>query len=594
MQVIRSMLLMFRRRPWPASGVVALMVVASSVEGVGIGFLVPLLEAINTEGDLIPESQVSRYISTAYGWFDIPFELWTIMLGGFVLFTTQALLKYFQQTQSTKLSAGVTADVRTELHRNVLQADLAFLHSKKGGELGNSLITEPDRYYGAFVGSLNLMALLIASAVYLALALLLSWALVLVAMGMIGAATFVLKFELKRASRYGNRFSQVNAEIHSTTVEHVGGVRILKAFNLESISFKAFTDLAKEKANLYYVTAKSRSRLETMYEAGMVGGLLLIVYYAVTFSNMSVPLLLTFIFILYRFYPRVGGINKNLHSLLLGMPAVQRISRLTEETRNPTIQSGVTSFSRLEEGIRFEGVSFAYDGNIPVLNQIDFSMERGETTAVVGSSGAGKTTLVNLIMRFYDTSSGRILVDGKDLRDLDLTAWRGALGLVNQDIFLFNDTIRNNIALGKLDATEVEIVAAARSAYAEEFIRELPEKYETMIGDRGVRLSGGQRQRIALARAVVRDPQILILDEATSELDSKSERLIQQAIDELGADRTIFTIAHRLSTIRHADKILVLEDGRIAEEGRHEKLVRSNGQYVQLLRIQERVAASGD
>jgi subfamily B ATP-binding cassette protein MsbA len=266
---------------------------------------------------------------------------------------------------------------------------------------------------------------------------------------------------------------------------------------------------------------------------------------------------------------------------------------LIRETETPSIRSGPMVLAGFRHEIRFDGVTFGYDEESPVLSDLSFGISRGGTTAVVGSSGAGKTTIANLIMRFYDPSAGRILVDGTDLRELDLQAWRGTIALVNQDIFLFNDTISSNIAKGKQGAAQEEIVEAAKRAHADEFIQELPQKYATRIGDRGVRLSGGQRQRIALARAVIRDPRILILDEATSELDSISEQLIRQAVKELEVSRTVITIAHRLSTIRHAEKIIVLDRGRLVEEGRHEDLIKDNGRYAEFLQIQETAATDG-
>jgi subfamily B ATP-binding cassette protein MsbA len=308
---------------------------------------------------------------------------------------------------------------------------------------------------------------------------------------------------------------------------------------------------------------------------------------------MSIPTLLTFVFLLYRFQPRVGSINKAFHQLTFGISGVNNVMTLIRETESPSIRSGSKQPARLQHEIRFERLVFGYSGEAPVLKDVSFSLKSGETTAVVGSSGAGKTTVVNLVMRFYDPLSGSVLVDGTDLKELDLQAWRSSIALVNQDIFLFNDTVGSNIAMGKLGATDQEIAEAARRAYADEFISNLPQGYETVIGDRGVRLSGGQRQRIALARAIVRDPQILILDEATSELDSRSEQLIRQAVEELGASRTVITVAHRLSTIRHAEKIVVLDKGKVVEEGSHDDLLKGDGQYAQFLRVQELATADG-
>ena len=594
MHLLRTVLHIFRRRPWVTAGLVFLLISASTVEGIGIGFLVPLLEALSSQDDAVPKSQVSSYISGAFEALGIPFVLWTIMLGGFLLFVLQSMLKYLRETLTTLAAAAMVADVRTRLFHNLLHMDLAYIHRKKGGEFINSLITEAVRLQSVYLHSVNLLARLMETAVYLALALLLSWPLVLVAMGLIGAAALMVRYELKRANRLGRSLTAANASIQSTAIEHVSGIRLLKAFNLENISSSAFKDRVSELPRVSYALAKSRSRLEVLYETGMVGGLLFIVYYAVTRFEMSIPLLLTFIFILYRFYPKVGGINKALHQIVGDMPGARQVLGLIEETQNPSVRSGVLRFDRLEDGISFEAVNFSYDSSVPVLSGINLSFKQGHTTAVVGRSGAGKTTLVNLVIRFYDPVAGRILVDGRDLRDLDLTMWRGAIALVSQDTFLFNDTVRNNIAVGKSDATEEEITAAAVRAHADEFIQELPHKYDTIIGDLGVRISGGQRQRLALARALVRDPQVLILDEATSELDSKSEQLIRKAVDEWGIDRTVVIIAHRLSTVMRADKIVVLEGGRVVEEGGHQALMKLNGRYAEFLRIQEMVPAEGD
>ena len=587
MSVLQAIFRSLKRRQRASLGLLALLILGSGLEVAGIGFLVPLLENLESQGDGIPKSRVSQFISDFYGSLGVPFALWTIMVGGFLLFTVQAVLAYLRETLTVKIAGAVGADVRKETFHNLLHMDLAYIHRKKGGELANSLITETSRVQSAYLQSVNLVARIFEAFVYLALALVLAWPLVLVVMGLVLAASLVVKLELGLAARYGKRLTKINQNLHTTTIEHLGGLRILKAFNLEAVSFEALKKHAEEQPRLYYLIAKSRSRIGVLFEAIMVGGLLLIVYFAVTVFDFATALLLTFIFVLYRFYPRIAVINKAVHSITGDIPGVLNVLTLIEETRSPSIYSGRHPFSGLEDRVRFEGVTFGYDGDRRVLKDINLSIERGETTAVVGTSGAGKTTLVNLLMRFYDPSSGRVLVDGTDLRELDLQAWRASIALVNQDIFLFNDTIGNNIALGKQGATEAEIREAARQSYADEFVLELPDGYDTVIGDRGVRLSGGQRQRIALARAVIRDPQILILDEATSELDSKSEQLVRQAIDELAADRTVFVIAHRLSSIMHADRILVLEDGRIVEEGSHEDLLQVNGQYAEFVRTQE-------
>ncbi len=594
MRVLRILPYFFKKRPWSVIGLLAAILIASLAEGVGIGFLLPLLEAISTQEDMESASRVSRVLSEVFATLGIPFVLWTIMLGGFAFFLMQAILKYLEETRSVKLASYITADVRAQTFESLLHADLTYIHNKSGGDLTNSLITEPMRLHGAFSFSTRLVAMVIESAVYFGLALYLSWQLVLAAFVLMGGILLLVTIEFKKAGRYGEHLTQINKSLQITAMEQLSGLRILRAFGLESLSLGTFKHFAYDSASVSYAVTKSRSRLTGIFRIGTLGALLAIVYVAVTWLDLNMAILLTFVFILYRLYPRVGGINGAYHQLLTAIPGVENITTLLKETENPTIRSGAAPFTKLEDEITFDGVGFSYDGQVPVLTDLKFSVVRGETTAIVGGSGAGKTTVVNLIMRFYDPISGRVLVDGMDLKEMDLSAWRRAISLVNQDIFLFNDTIYNNIAMGRQGATRDEIVDAARLAYADEFIKELPGQYDTTIGDRGVRLSGGQRQRIALARAVLRDPQVLILDEATSELDTKSEQLIRRAVEELGASRTVITIAHRLSTIRHADKIVVFEGGRVVEQGSHEVLLEGNGPYSEFLRVQELVAGKAE
>ena len=593
MRLLRAISYFFKVRPWVTAGLMILVLVTAFVEGLGIGFLVPILETIDVQGDSATQSQVSGYLSGFYERLGVSFTLAPIMIGAFALFVLQAIFKYLAETQTIRIAAQFNAEMRTRIFDGLVNADLGYHHKHKGGDFVNSLINECNRYQGAFLHSMRLITAAFEATVYLALAIYLSWELVLAAGAMMGGIVFVIKSEFTRASRYGGDLTSANKMLSTTALERLSGIRILKAFNLEGLSSSAFRGHAFELLRVSYAVAKSQARLDGLFRLGMMGGLLLSVYVAISYIDMPIPTLLTFVFILYRFYPRVGAINKAFHQLTFSISGVDNVMMLIRETESPSIRSGTKMPSPLQHEIRFERLVFGYDGEPPVLNDVSFSLSAGETTAVVGSSGAGKTTIVNLVMRFYDPTSGSILVDGIDLRELDLHTWRSSIALVNQDIFLFNDTVSSNIAMGKLGATEQEIVEASRQAYADEFINKLPDGYETVIGDRGVRLSGGQRQRIALARAIVRDPQILILDEATSELDSRSEQLIRQAVEELGTTRTVITVAHRLSTIRHADKIIVLDEGKLVEEGSHDELLKGDGQYAQFLRVQELATIEG-
>jgi ATP-binding cassette subfamily B protein/subfamily B ATP-binding cassette protein MsbA len=288
--------------------------------------------------------------------------------------------------------------------------------------------------------------------------------------------------------------------------------------------------------------------------------------------------------------PNISSINSNLSRCINDLSAVERIASMLRRDDKEYVRSGVKPFNGLRDRIEFQSVSLEYSSEErAAVDNLDFTLPRGGMVALVGESGAGKSTIVNLLLRLYDPTSGRILVDGVDLRDLVLQQWRNHIGVVDQDPFVLNASLRDNIAFGKLNAQEDEIVAAAQAANAHEFIVQLAGGYDTTVGDRGYRLSGGQRQRISIARAILRNPDILVLDEATSDLDSHSERMIQEALDGLRRDRTLLVIAHRLSTIAKADQILVLEQGRVVEAGSHQELLALNGRYAMFWQLQSKV-----
>jgi ATP-binding cassette, subfamily B, bacterial MsbA len=272
--------------------------------------------------------------------------------------------------------------------------------------------------------------------------------------------------------------------------------------------------------------------------------------------------------------------------------SVENVLALLDRSDKPYLTPGTVRHTGLKDAIRLDHVTFHYDSDAakPALEDVSITIPARKTTALVGPSGAGKSTIVKLLLRFYDPTHGEVYVDERPLRELDLESWRSRISLVSQDVFVFNVPIRDNIAYGRLDASEEEIVAAARKADAHEFIMQLPDGYDTLVGDRGVRLSGGQQQRITLARAILRDPEVLILDEATNSLDSISEKLIQDAIDTMSRDRTVVVVAHRFSTIERADQIVVLEDGHVREQGDLQRLLRLNGLFSRLHQLQYRRA----
>ncbi len=327
--------------------------------------------------------------------------------------------------------------------------------------------------------------------------------------------------------------------------------------------------------------------------------IILIIILIVAFTNlipngqMQPASLLTFLFVLMRVMPirrQIDGARVRLNSFQGSLGNVKELLRTDDK---PYFKDGKVQFSALKRGIEFISVDFGYDPNEPVLHNITLTIKQGQTTALVGGSGAGKSTLADLIPRFYEPTQGKILIDGVDLQNFKINSLRRKVAIVSQDTFIFNTSIRNNIAYALEDIDEAAIYEAARLANALEFILEMPEGFDTTVGDRGIRLSGGQRQRIAIARALLRNPDILILDEATSALDSVSERLIQESLEKLTVGRTVIAIAHRLSTIVRADKVVVLEQGRIVEQGGYQELLQQRGKLWSYHQMQHELGQTG-
>jgi subfamily B ATP-binding cassette protein MsbA len=366
--------------------------------------------------------------------------------------------------------------------------------------------------------------------------------------------------------------------------ETLVGIRIVKAFGMEQYEIGRFSEQCGHFFNRIMRVARDKAIIEPLIVFVSVIGLALVLVYA-GWTKMPAENFITFAIAMIALYEPVKKLSKVHLNIQQTSASADRIFEILDAPIMIFDSSNAVALEGPVESICFDKVSFAYD-SAPVLRNISLAVQAGERVAIVGSSGAGKTTLVNLIPRFYDVSAGTLAINGTDIRKFTVQSLRSIIGMVTQETILFNDTVAANIAYGHAEASRAALEEAARRAHAHEFIQQMPEGYETVIGERGVRLSGGQCQRLAIARAILRNPPILILDEATSALDTESERLVQAALDDLMQGRTVFAIAHRLSTIMHCDKIIVLENGGIVEMGAHEKLLELNGVYRRLYDLQ--------
>ena len=506
------------------------------------------------------------------------------------LFVLKGVCEFISVSSIQYVGLSAVTMLRNQVYARLIRQPVAFFEHNPTGRLMSTVINDVERIKGAlsewFADFFRHTFSFFGCAVVL---FLIDWKLTLLSLVILPMVVIPVG-KLGRRIRHSVQESQSRlADLSQILQETVTGNRVVKAFGMESIEIEKFRETSRRllRENMRWIRAWiANAPLMELLGAAVLCFALLYARDRIKTGALTRGAFIAFIYALFRVYEpikRLGGIYHQFMQALGCTPNVFALLDLPEEVQEAP---GAATLNRFSERISLENVSFAYPGGPPILRGIRLDVRAGEVVAIVGASGAGKTTLVNLLPRFYSPTAGRVVMDGHDLTTLSLRSLREQISIVTQETILFNDTLANNICYGRPGVSEERLVAAARAALAHDFICELPEKYQTMIGERGQRLSGGQRQRIAIARALLKDSPILILDEATSELDSESERLVQQALANLMAGRTVFVIAHRLSTIRSADVILLIDDGQIRERGTHEELLARGGMYARLYELQ--------
>jgi len=506
-----------------------------------------------------------------------------------IVFLTRAFAVFFAEYAFQKVGLSTVRDLRNELYEKIINQSNRFFSERSTGELVSRIVSDADQIQAAV--SIRMGDLFQESANLIALS-----AFVLVANTELAVISFlvapIIVFPVvqfgKRLRKTTHRSQERMATIATLLEETIRGVRIVKAFTMEPFELQRFREATQRHLSVNLKAHRIQALTSPVMEllAGVcIVMLLLYAGFRIQAGTLTTGEFISFIMALALMYAPIKRLNKVNLSMNAAISAAERVFAMLDTPNEVTEKTSATTIAGIGSGIVFENVTFRYREE-PVLRGLDLTVSPGEMLAIVGASGAGKSTLVNLLPRFYDVDSGRILIDGHDVRDLRLQSLRGLIGYVTQEVVLFNDSVRNNIAYGRSDVPEELLIAAARAANAHEFISALPDAYDSMIGESGVLLSGGQRQRLAIARALLKDPPILILDEATSALDTESERLVQQALFNLMQGRTSLVIAHRLSTIRRASKIIVLDAGRIQEAGTHEVLLAKKGIYRRLYDMQ--------
>ncbi len=508
-----------------------------------------------------------------------------------IIFICKNIFRYFGNFYMASVRNGVVHDLQNKLYNKILYVDLGYFSKEKKGDLITKVTSDVKEVeYGilgfldiAFKDPLNMLLnllLLFMISFKLTLFILLMMGLIAIIIGVIGKT-------LKRQSLQGQTRL---GKLISLLEETITGIRIIKAFNTQVFMMKKFSDLNKEYYRAMNKVIRRRDLSSPLTEVLIIIVICIVLWFGghmVLTKQISSEVFIGFMVIFFLLIEPAKRISNAWYNVQKGLASFDRIEEILLTESNVVDKKDAVAINSFYKSIEYKDVSFAYNNydNKRVLKSINLKIEKGKMIALVGLSGSGKTTLADLLCRFYDVTAGSITIDGVDLRDLNLTDFRSLLGIVSQDAILFNDTIYSNICFGKEYGIE-KVIEAAKVANCHDFISALPDQYNTIIGDRGQNLSGGERQRLTIARAVLRNPSILVLDEATSSLDSESEKLVQDALFKLMKNRTSIVIAHRLSTIQYSDEIIVLQDGEIVERGNHIGLLAKQGLYSKLVALQ--------
>ncbi|TAE61167.1 MAG: ABC transporter ATP-binding protein [Nostocales cyanobacterium] len=580
----------FKHFRWVAILAIVFSALAAGFEGFGLGFLLVFLQSLTTPN--------AEPVKTGIEWFDI------LILGintstmerlyrvSALIVTTTCIRAFFNYASSFCIQISeinLVDNLRKRIFEQLASQSLIYFSQKNSGELINTLTNEMERIRQIFGGIAFLTTRSLTLIVYSISLFVLSWQLSIVSILLFGLLAVGLSTLNKQIRERSFTITKANDHFTARALEFIEGIRTVHAFSTQEFEQQRYNqasgNIVTAWKKVYWISLSVRPLAESLSTLILIT----MICVALVTGLMEVSTLLTFFFVLFRLVPMTQDLNGAIAFLSTQAGAVENIKDLLKPDDKIYFQNGHLHFGRLNRSIDIIAVNFGYKPNRLVLKDITLTIEKGKMIAFVGASGGGKTTLADLIARFYDPKDGKILIDGVNLQQFEINSLRRKMAIVSQKSFIFNTSIRNNISYGTSDATEAEIIEAARLANALEFIKKLPQGLDTIIGTDGVQLSGGQQQRIAIARALVRDPEILILDEPTSALDSITEQVIQELLDKFTIGRTVIVIAHRLSTIAKADKVIVLEQGQIVEQGQYQELLKQRGKFWQYYQVQNEV-----
>ncbi|MWV65238.1 ATP-binding cassette domain-containing protein [Halorubrum sp. JWXQ-INN 858] len=586
-QKIDALLDVARYKPRFTAGIVVLGVVAAVLEGVGLSFILPIVDLVQLEDPAAEADGLLAVFVTVYGALGIPFSLGFVVLGVSAVmvarYTTSFAVAWLREAVRTYY----IRDLQDRAFKNALHARVEYFDEEGSDDILNAIVTQTT-YAGRVIQRvIQLLEQAFLAMAYFVIALVIAPLLTLITVVILGGFTVFFRVVIESGYDIGDRVADANEERQEAVQAGTQGIRDVRIFGVADELYGDFRDAIEKFTTERITLRRNEAAIDKFYNLVVAVSVFVLIYLALTFADLSLGALGVFLFAMFQLGPRASNVNKLYYQVENDLPHLVRTLQFVDELE--TYQEPEDATREVPEEVthvEFDDVHFSYNEEEEVLRGIDFEVEKGEFVAFVGQSGAGKSTIVSLLARMYDHDSGEIRANGVPIGEVDLAEWRDRISVVRQNPFMFNDTLRYNLSIGNRDVSEAELDRVCEIAKVDEFRDDLPEGYDTLLGDEGVRLSGGQKQRVALARALIEDADLLILDEATSDLDTKLERQVQAAIEEMDREYAIVTIAHRLSTVKNADRIYTVEGGKIVEFGSHDELLGQDGNYSDLYRIQ--------
>lgn len=578
-----------RHRPLFMGVVLVLSLVATLLEGIGLTFLFPIIEAAQTGEDAVQSADgVTELFLQTYLTLGLPFTLEFLIFGLASVMIVRYSVSFLAKWLSSILTVEYERYLRTHAYELALGATVSYYDNEGSDDILNAIITQTQYASGAIRQLLSLVRQTLLCLMYASIALFIAPVLTIASTALLGGLTYLLRHVLEPGYTVGDRVATANEQVQENVQAGTQGIRDIKLFGMTDHLLSDFRDTIDRYTNSSIALYRNKIAISSFYELSVALVLFGLIYVAISYLALSISALGVFLFAMFRLGPRMSGLNSMIYAIEGNLPHLVRTHRFVDRlANNQEPDSGTRPVPTRIDEVEFDEVSFAYgEAEETVLSDISLRIARGEFVGIVGQSGAGKSTVVSLLARIYDPISGEIRVNGTPVGEYNLREWRDNVAMVRQSPHVFNDTLRYNLTTGR-DVSDRELRRVSEVAQITPFLDELPDGYETVLGDDGVKLSGGQRQRVALARALLSDAELLILDEATSNLDSDLEKRVHEAIERLRDERTVIAIAHRLSTVRAADRIYTVEQGQITECGSHRELIRSDGKYAHLHSIQD-------